>query len=418
VPAITETVRVDDKRTARSFRYVARQPVLDIEEQVFGYELLFRDGVHNLFTSNDQDLASRSTLDTTLLHGLDVLCDGRRAFINTTRELLLKDFLSLLPPSQTIVEILESVASDDVVYDACRRLKDAGYRIALDDFVANDPRERLTCLADIIKVDMKLTTPEQRGALVNRYAGRNCRMLAEKVETREEFHHAKHQGFHYFQGYFFCRPQMFTTREVSPNRLNYLRLLTEVSKPEMDLAALEQIIKSEASLCYRLLRFLNSAAFGMRSEVTSVYHALVFLGEHKTRRWVQLIATVEASKGKSSELLFSALVRAHFCELISLKLGKGNSDLFLVGLLSLMDVILEMPMSDVLNGIPLAKETKAVLLGRASSLRPIYQLMLAYESGEWVEVTRLAAQLRLPENVISETHWAALQWAHEVTGVS
>ena len=396
-------------------RFVARQPILDREEQVFGYELLFRSGLTNLFSTLDQDAASKSTLDTTLLQGLDVLCDGRCAFINTTREVLVKNFITLLPPWQTIVEVLESVPADDEVYDACKRLKDAGYRIALDDFIANDPRDRLTCLADIIKVDCKLTSSQERREIVAHYAGRNCRMLAEKVETRQEFMEAKQQGFLYFQGYFFCHPEVVSTRDVPPNHLNYLQLLNEVSKPELDLDAAEAIIKREASLCYRLLRFLNSAAFGVRTEVRSIHHALVFLGERQTRRWVQLIATVEAAKSKSSELLFSALVRAHFCEVLSTSLGNATADLFLMGLLSLMDAILEVPMDTVLNGISLEKETQAVLLGKASKLRPMYQLMLAYESGEWGEVARLATQLGLSEEKVSQAYWEAMQWAHKVT---
>jgi c-di-GMP-related signal transduction protein len=186
----------------------------------------------------------------------------------------------------------------------------------------------------------------------------------------------------------------------------------------LDIDAIEAIIKREASLCYRLLRFLNSAAFGVRTEVRSIHHALVFLGEQQTRRWVQLIATVEAAKGKSSELLFSALVRAHFCEVLSTRLARGTADLFLMGLLSLMDAILEAPMEAVLRGIPLEKETHAVLLGKPSKLRPVYQLMLAYESGEWGEVSRLSAQLGLPEEVISQAYWNAVQWAREVTGTA
>ena len=185
-------------------RFVARQPILTKDEKVFGYELLFRDGVESYFCPADPEAASRSTLDSSLLMGLDVLCNGRRAFVNCTRDMLLKDYVTLLPSSQTVVEILESVAPDDLVMAACQRLKEAGYMIALDDFGVDDARESLTDIADILKVDVRRTSPEQRAAMVKRYGPWRCRLLAEKVETREEFVAAQKAGFLYFQGYFFA----------------------------------------------------------------------------------------------------------------------------------------------------------------------------------------------------------------------
>ena len=159
--------------------------------------------MEDYFCPTDPEAASRSTLDTSLLMGLDVLCDGRRAFINCTRDMLLKDYITLLPSSQTVVEILETVEPDELVMAACQRLKEAGYMIALDDFAVDDPREPLTEIADILKVDVRTTTPEQRAAMVKRYGPWRCRMLAEKVETREEFVAAKKAGFRLFPGLLF-----------------------------------------------------------------------------------------------------------------------------------------------------------------------------------------------------------------------
>jgi c-di-GMP-related signal transduction protein len=176
-------------------QFVARQPILTTDEKVFGCELLFRDGVEDFFRSSDTDAASRSTLNTSILLGLNVLCDGRRAFVNCTRDILLKDYITLLPSGQTVVEVLESVPADDLVVAACRRLKEAGYMIALDDFAVNDSREALTDLADIIKVDVRTTTAADAAAMVKKYGPWRCRMLAEKVETREEFLAAKEAGF-------------------------------------------------------------------------------------------------------------------------------------------------------------------------------------------------------------------------------
>jgi len=399
-------------------QFVARQTILTTDETVFGYELLFRNGVEDFFCNQDVDAASRSTLNTSMLIGLDVLCDGRRAFINCTRDILLKDYITLLPSVQVVIEVLESVPADELVAAACRRMKDAGYMIALDDFAVNDPREALIDLADIIKVDLRTTSTAEATAMVKRYATSRCRMLAEKVETREEFVAAKRGGFLYFQGYFFRRPEILTTHEIPANQLNYLRMLTAVSQPELNVREIENLVKSEAALCYRLLRYLNSAAFGFSAEIHSVRHALSILGEREVRRWIRLVATLGAGQGKSSDLVLSALVRARFCELLSPRLQHGDSDFFLMGMLSLMDTILEIPMKQVLDDIPVDLESKAVLLGQPGRLRPFFQLMLAQESGEWKAVSDLSSQLHLSETDVSEAHWQALQWAREVSSGS
>jgi c-di-GMP-related signal transduction protein len=397
-------------------RFVARQPILTKDEKVFGYELLFRDGVESYFCPDDPEAASRSTLDTSLLMGLDVLCNGSRAFVNCTRDMLLKDYVTLLPSSQVVVEILESVEPDDLVMAACQRLKEAGYMIALDDFGVNDKREPLTDIADIIKVDVRATTSEERAAMVKRYGPWRCRLLAEKVETREEFVAAKKAGFIYFQGYFFRKPEIMKAHEIAGNQLNYMKMLQAVSKPDLDPREIENAIKGEASLCYRLLRYMNSAVFGFANEIHSVRHALSMLGEREVRRWVRLVVTLAAGQHRSSEVVLSALVRARFCELLSPKIQHGESDLFLLGLLSLMDSILEIPMTEVLEKVPIDQETKAVLLGGGSRLRPLYQLMLAQESGDWQHSAELAKTLNLGESDVAEIYWQSMQWARQMSG--
>ncbi|HLW84387.1 MAG TPA: HDOD domain-containing protein [Candidatus Sulfotelmatobacter sp.] len=402
----------------KQLRFVARQPIFDREEKVFGYELLFRNGLENSFVSADADAAneaSRATLDSSLLMGLNVLCDGKRAFVNCTRDTLIKGLVTLLPSQSTVVEILESVPADPDVIGACGRLKEAGYLIALDDYVADDPREPLADMADIIKVELKLTTVEQRVALIKRYGPWRCRMLAEKVETQAEFAAARDQGFVYFQGYFFRRPEMLATHDMPANHLNYLRMLQAVSRPDLDLPAIEELIKGEASICYRLLRYLNSAVFGFNSEIHSVRHALSILGEREVRRWVRLVAAVGAGQDKTSDLVLSALVRARFGELLGPKVPHGESDLFLLGLLSLIDAMLEMPMAEVLEQIPLDRETKAVLLGQSSLLRPIYQSMLAHESGEWEAAAKVGESLHLDAEEVAGLYWQAQRWAREVS---
>jgi len=399
-------------------RYVARQPILTADEKVFGYELLFRDGAHDYFDGTDPEAASRGTLNTSLTMGVDVLCDGRRAFINCTREMLLKDYMTLLPPKQAAIEVLPSVPADELVIAACERMKAAGYLIAIDDFSVGDARETLVPSADILKVNVDNMPVDKLAALTQRYRNKACSVLAAKVETREQFTAAKACGCVYFQGYFFRRPELMQAREIPANQVNYLRLLKAISQQEFDPREVEGVLKAEASLTYRLLRYLNSPAFGFVKEIHSVRHGLAMLGEREIRRWVRLAATLVAGQNKTSDLVLSALVRARFCELVAAKVPHGDSDLFLAGLLSLMDAILQVPMGLVLEGIAVDGETKAVLLDKESRLTPVFQLMRAQESGNWEQVNTLATQLKLPPTFVIEAHWDAMQWARTMTSAS
>ena len=394
-------------------RFVARQPIFDRAQNVFGYEILFRNGVEDFFNA-DPELAARSTLDSSLLYGINQLCDNRRAFVNCTREVLFKDLITLLPPSQTVAEILETVEPEDRVIAACKRLKAAGYLIALDDFGLNDPRLPLCEFADTIKVDIRATKLEERAGMMRRFGSPKCTMLAEKLETPHEFHQAREMGFTYFQGYFFCRPEIVVGREVPASRLHYVRLLEMVSRREMDMRELERMLKQEASISYRLLRYLNSPVFGFALEIKSIRHAMAVLGEREMRRWVRLVVTVGAAEQTCSELVLMGLARARFCELLSNRL-QTNTDLFLMGLLSMMDAILEVSMEVLLEQLPVEHETKSALLGQKSTLRPLYQLMLAQESGEWSQSSALAKQLKLSDEEVASTWWQALQWAQEAT---
>ena len=394
-------------------RFVARQPILDRSQKVFGYELLFRNGIEDYFHS-DPELASRSTLDSSLLFGLNTLCHNGRAFVNCTEEVLRKDLVTLLPPDQTVVEILETVTPDDRIIAACKRLKEAHYLIALDDFAPDDPRKTLCDFADFIKIDVRATRMEERAGMLRRFGSGKCKMLAEKLETPHEFFQARNMGFAYFQGYFFCKPELVVGREVPANRLRYLRLLEMVSRPEIDLRELEKLLKQEASICYRLLRYLNSPVFGFSLEIKSVRHAMAIMGERELRRWIRLVVAVGAAEQGCSELVLMGLTRARFCELLSTRL-RSTHDLFLMGLLSIMDAILEVDMTTLLMQVPVHHETKTALLGQPSSLRPLYQLMLAQESGEWENVSELAKQLTLSDDEVVDTWWQALSWAQQVT---
>jgi EAL and modified HD-GYP domain-containing signal transduction protein len=402
---------------------IARQPILTAGESVVGYELFFREtSEQHRFTSADGEKATAAAIDTLNVMGLRVLCDGHLAFINCSRQTLLTDYFALLPPQEVVVEIQETVPPDEEVMRACQRLKLAKYSIALDNFEPNDKRKALVPQADFIKVDITKVPAEQWASLASAYGNERCRMVAQKVETREQFLRTKNNGFACFQGYFFRRPESMQVREIPANQATYVRLLGAVSKAEVDFEEVEGLIKHEPSLCYRLLRYLNSPLLGLSVPVLSVRHALGLLGEKEAVRWIRMATTLVMGHEKCSDLVLSSLVRARFCELIGLRVEQGKSDLFLLGMLSLIDAILAVPMGVVIQDLSLEPDVKAQLLGAKTGaktpLSSIYDLMVARESGDWEKVMRLGKQLNLSLSFIAEKSNEAMRWAHQVTNAA
>jgi c-di-GMP-related signal transduction protein len=406
--------------------WIARQPILALDESVVGYELLFRENAEERRflpdapdATTNPDSATLAAIDTLNLIGFEVLCDGRAAFINCTHPMLLKGYFSLLPPADTVVEIDEAVPADGTVEDVCQRLKQAGYRIALDHYVPGDAREPLVAYADFLKVDIKRLGRDDCADLARRHAAKHRRMLALKVESREDFVTAKQAGYSLFQGYFFRRPEHLQARQIPANQATFLRLLQAISKPQLDFAEIEDLIKHEPSLCYRLLRYLNSPLLGLASPVQSVRHALNLLGERESVRWIRMATTLVMGQEKSSDLVLSSLVRARFCEMLAPKVKHGQSDLFLLGMLSLMDAILELPIGILVEELSLDADIKAQLIsgktGTKTPLSPIYDLMVAREAGDWGAVTALGKQLNLSLYFMAESYNAAMKWGHQMT---
>ena len=397
---------------------LARQPILTKDEKVMGYELLFRESSEERFTSDAENAASH-IIDTLNILGLDVVCDGRAAFINCTRQMLVNESFFLLPADKVVVEIQPDIAPDDAVIQASRQLRNGNYRIALGNFVPDDPRQALLPYTDFLKVDIRRFTREQRAAMIAQYAGARFSMLAHKVETREHFLIASGEGFTLFQGYFFQRPEQMRARHIPANQAGHLQLLKAVSAPEVDLLAIEDLIKHDASLCYRLLRHLNSPLLGISAPVQSIRHGMTLLGERELIRWIRMATTLLMGQEKCSDLILSSLVRARFCELLEPKLTQFKCDLFLIGMLSLMDAILDVPMGVVVEGLGFDSATKEDLLGaklgKKTALLPLFLLMVAREEGDWEEVTVQASKLNLSLSLVNRAYNGAMQWGHQMT---
>jgi c-di-GMP-related signal transduction protein len=400
---------------------VARQPIFTRRERVYGYELLFRSGLDNVFDGRDGEAASRAVVDQLITVGQS-LTQGRTAFINCTAQFLLRGFLTLLPPANTVVEILETVYPAPEVVSACRKLKQAGYTIALDDFVTQDGLEPFIDLADIIKVDFMLVPAPARKHVIQEFAPRGVRMLAEKVETRQEFEEALEAGYEYFQGHFFSRPEIIPGKRLSVSKLHALEIVQIVSQPNPDLLHLEQAITHHLPVCYKLLRYVNSPFLGFRSEVKSVLHALALLGQNEVRRLVSLAVALSIAGDKPPELISCALVRARSCEALASRLHQqglkvDSSTAFLVGMFSIMDALLGQPLREILDQLALPEEAREALLGGANLLRDVYELVHAYESGNWTAVGSGLDRLELEESAMPVVYFEALDWVARVLEV-
>lgn len=399
---------------------VARQAIFDRDRRVYGYELLFRSTVgQNEFDGTEASLATKQVLANSLLViGLENLVGDKKAFVNFGRGPLLQGWHASLPRGNTVIELLETVEPDHEVLEACRHLREEGYQIALDDFVLRPGWERLLDVADLVKMEVQsIPRPEQK-LLVRSAKARGLLVLAEKVETQEEFEWARGAGYDYFQGYFFARPVTLRSRQIPTGKLHCLRLLQEAQRPELDFDRLETLILEDVSLAYQLLRYVNSPLFALASNIRSIRQALLYFGETELRKWIALATLARAGEDKPGELIRHSLVRARFCESVArLAAADLQQSAFLTGLFSLLDALMDRPLEETLSGLGLSDEIEAVLRGDAmegAPLASVYQLVRAYELADWQCVDELGNRLSLPVAILGEVYCEAAGWAGQV----
>jgi c-di-GMP-related signal transduction protein len=390
-------------------KFIARQPIFDDKLKLFAYELLFRASNQNVFHPS-KEASSSVIVDSLMLFDLQTLTGHAKAFINLDETALKRGSARLLPPDRVIVEILETVSPTQEVVGLCKELCDAGYTLALDDFIGHTKWDVLLPFAKFLKVDFRAADLDARAAIVKRFRGKGVQLLAEKVETQAELQEARSLGYSFFQGYFFCKPSMISAREIPGNKLNYIRLLEAVSSPEFSHDAVEELLKQDPSLVYKLLRYLNSPLLGLRTEIRNIRHAMNLLGDNEFRRWVSIVAIVAMASDKPTELIRTALTRAFFCEELSRPTGMvpHGSDLFLMGLLSVTDAILDRPISEVLATLPVATDVRDALCGGANRFRDVYETLLAYERADWAALASTAARIGPIEATIPNCYQAAV----------
>ncbi len=394
--------------------FVARQPIFQKELKTIGYELLFRSGWENVFSHDDRDEATGRVIHDSLMEfGFNALIGSNQAYINITRDILIRELYSAYPSSGVVFELTEDIKPDREVLAACEKLKESGYRLALDDFVYDKSYDGLLSLADIVKVDFLNSTLDECRDLVGRLSRYDVELVAEKVESREIYLEALEMGYHYFQGFFFCKPEIVTREEVPKFKLNYLRFLQEVNQPSLDYDELVKTIKREVSLSVKLLRFLNSAAIGLRLEVTSIKHALALLGERRIKKWASAVALTSLGENKPAELAVTGLVRAHFCESIGRELGWADleSDLFLAGLLSVLDGLTGRPLKEIVEELTLPRQTRDAMLGLDNQVSHVLSMVRAIELASWRRLSELANDIKISGPQIQISYSEAVFWA-------
>ena len=391
-------------------RYIARQPILDLRGRLHGYELLFRDGPGLAF-HGDGDLATRTMLDNSVIFGLEKLAGGVTAFVNCTQESLTENLVNVLPPSMTVLEILEDIEPTPELVHACRRLKASGFRIALDDFAWKPEIETLVELADYVKVDFVQTGAKDRKKLLQRLSTYAVALVAEKVETHEEFQQARSEGFSLIQGYYFCRPILLKNRNVPANRVSHVEILRLLHDDSIDLRKLSRLVKRDASLTYRLLRLINSPLCAVRQEVCSVQGALIAVGEDVFRRVATLAITSEMNCDQPVEVLRMAFVRGRFCELAAGLCALDGTEQYLFGLLSLLPAMLRIPMEELVPELPVREEIRQALKGADLPERSLLAWLVNHERADWAACDSIAGDRELDREKLQNCYADAVVWA-------
>ena len=401
--------------------FIARHAIFDRSLSVLGYELLFRSCVSERAGVTDDTSSTLQVLANALLSsGLHTVCSSSPVFLNFGREMLTSQWTSLFPPQSVVIEILETVRPDREVIEACRTLRNMGYLLALDDVVEERVDEELVDLVNFVKIDFRQTTKQAQRALAEKYHARGKLVLAEKVETHEDFTWASEVGYDYFQGFFFAKPTLLKGRQIPNMKVNALRLLRESQSADLDFHRLEKVIKCDVSLTYKLFRYVNAALFARARPISAIREALVAMGELDIRRWITLVTLPDLAVGGIRELVTHALIRARFCETLASAAGiLHSSDAFLVGMFSLLDALVDRPLADVISELSLPEGIAKPLLDQhdKSKVATVYRIALRYEAGEWEQVTSLVETIGLTSRLIPGIYFEAINWSNHTFGV-
>ena len=391
---------------------IARQPILDAKARVFGYQLLYECGPTPLAPVDGA--AARTLSEAILSIGVDPLSCGRPLFITLTRSLLLGGAGSLLPPS-TVIILDEEINGDADVVDMCAQLRQLGYSLAVTQFGPTATTPELLAFAQYARVDLRRTKAADWKTVAGRLTARGIRPIAERVENAEVAAAAIGAGFSLLQGSYFCRPTTFQAAQIPARRLAYIKLLSALNRDEVSMDEVEELVTHDLSLSVRVLRAVNSAAFGIRHEVTSLRHALVLLGLAQVRKWASVWAMASLGEGDTSGLVGMSLVRARCCEYLGEVMPqREGGGYFLLGLCSMLDIILRRPMNVAIEDLPLPGLIREALLGRDNLARTVLETIMHYERGDWDAAYAGADRLNVNFDLLPDIYADAIRWARDL----
>ena len=395
---------------------MARQPIFNKRKKIYGYELLFRDGMVNAFPDVDGGAATSRVLSASFLsNGIERITGRKKAFINFTEKMITEKIPAMFPKKTIMVEILEDIEPNAAVVTACREMAKQGYNLVLDDFIYKPEMKPLLALVRIVKFDFRASSIKEIETAIKELAAYRIKLLAEKIETHEEFQQALDMGFEYFQGYFFSKPEILKSKDISPSKITLLSIMSEANREDFRITELEKFVLRDLSINYKLMRYINSAYFGMFKKVNSVKQTIVLLGMKEVRRFISLIAMAQLVSGKPDELIRASLIRARLCEnLGKAAIGKNGSELFTLGLFSFIDAILNDEMGNIMENLPLSENIKKALTGGEGELADYLTLVSCYETGDWEKVATLAAKTGLNEEKMPELYMDAVAWADSI----
>lgn len=404
--------------------FVGRQPILDSEGCIYGYELLYRNSEQNRFPEIDPEQATIQLLINTFLSiGVDQISGKSKSFINFSGELLIKDIFSRLKPEYVVIEILEDVEITPMLISRIREIKQDGFQLALDDFILQDQyavHNELFELIDYVKVDF-LAVDEKGRRVIERFIKKypHIKMLAEKIETEEQFQIAKRNGYDLFQGYFFAKPEIIKGVEIPANFNLHMQIISKLNESNPDIDEVANLILQDISLTYKLLRFINTMNFSVPKSVTSVKQAVILIGMRELRKWMRILMLQDisdhSSSGRIKALVSYSMSRAKMCEFVAVRTGYPIGDEhFFVGLFSLLDAIMNRSWNDILPMFPFSDEVAETLQGKKTDLTLYLELAIATERFDMKKIDEIGKQFGVSKNEIVTFSNKANQWARQL----
>ncbi len=399
--------------------FIARQPIFNRNMKVYGYELLYRQSRNNYFEGTDDDQATTNLINNTfMVFGFQELTEQKRGFINFSQNLILSDLVYVLPKDKVVIEILEKVEPNEKVLEACRKLKEKGYILALDDFILEQYSKEyipLIELADIIKVEFPAIQGKGIQQMIDQF-GKRIIFLAEKVETREEHQRAMDMGFKLFQGYYFSKPVMENLKDIGVLNVNLVRVMNELHLDPIDYGSIAEIIQQDVGLSYKFLKMANSVYYGSKYRISNIKQGLTFLGIDDLKRWIYLMMLRGVQCTENAELVKNSMVRGKMLSLIAKELRiKGESDYFISGMFSAIDILMNTSMDKALEGLPLSHNVWEALTGKNNQLRWYLNIVLALEQAKWNQLKKESEYPMLSAEKYMRLYLEALKWQRTLT---